>query len=259
MSALIHEERDGVAVLTLNRPDVRNAINGDIMDAFEESVTALQTRADIHAVVVTATGGESFCSGGDLRWLQRFKTGTEGAQMGQRMQNILTALSHLPAPVIGVLNGYALGGGAEIALACDLRIMEAHASLCFKQVRVGLITGWSGGGRLVQLVGYPRAMELTMLCPRLDPSQAESIGLANQVVPSGAGLEAAFNWIETIKRGAPRAMRAMKTLLRNVSAVDLEGATALENQLFETVWSAPEHQTALDAFFKGHTPEFPGR
>lgn len=259
MSVLLYEERNGVAVLTLNRPEVRNAINGELMDALETRVNSLQTRPDLHAVVVTAAQGEAFCSGGDLRWLKDLKTGAEGAQMGRRMQGILTHLSELPVPVIGVLNGYALGGGAEIALACDLRVMESHTFLCFKQVQVGLTTGWSGGGRLVRAVGYARAMELTLLCPKIDGERAQTLGLVNDVVPSGAGLETALRWVERIKRGGPRAVRAMKTLLRSVSAVDLEASTALENQLFETVWGAPEHREALSAFFKGQPPRFPGR
>jgi enoyl-CoA hydratase/carnithine racemase len=259
MSVLLYEERDDVAVLTLDRPQVKNAMNGELMDALASRVAELSQRPDLRAVIVTASGGESFCAGGDLKWLQRYETGEEGAAMGRHMQETLTALSYLPMPVIAVVNGYALGGGAEIALACDMRIMEAHTYLCFKQVRVGLITGWSGGGRLVQTVGYARAMELTTLCPRVDADRAVSIGLANTVVETGEGLSTALAWIDKIKKGAPRATRAMKTLLRSVSAVDIEAAAHLENQLFETVWSAPEHSEALTAFFEGRAPTFPAK
>tara|TARA_B100001250_G_scaffold145629_1_gene124679 strand:+ start:217 stop:996 length:780 start_codon:yes stop_codon:yes gene_type:complete len=256
MGVLLQEEQDGVVTLTIDRPSVKNAINGELMDALEERVDALGRRADLSAVIVTGSGQESFCAGGDLKWLKRYGTGVEGAAMSRKMQGSLTAISQLPVPVIGVLNGYAIGGGAEIALACDMRIIESHGYLCFKQVQVGLITGWSGGGRLVQTVGYPRAIELTTLCPRITPDRALALGLVNEVVSTGDGMDTALAWVTKIKRGAPRAIRAMKTLLRSVSAVDIEAATHLENQLFETVWAAPEHEEALAAFFEGRSPKF---
>ena len=153
MSSILWEEDDGVVLLTLNRPQVKNAVDESVIAGLEVAMERLASTDGLVAVLLTAAGSDGFCSGGDLRWLKGLDTPEKGQAMARRMQSVLQKLSDLPVPVIAVLNGYALGGGAEIALAADMRIMESHAYLCFKQVRVGLMTGWGGGGRLLRLCG----------------------------------------------------------------------------------------------------------
>ena len=256
MSDFRFEEDDGVAVITIDRADVRNAVNGAVMDGIAEAVTGLKDREDIYAVILTGAGEESFCSGGDLKWLQRYDTGEKGQAMSRRMQANLDALNDLPMPVIAVLNGYALGGGAELALSCDLRVMEAHAFLCFKQAQMGLITGWNGGGRLLDLVGYARAMEVLVTCPKIGGPQALEWGLANAVVPKGQGLAAARKMVARIRRGSPRSVRAIKQLLQAGRGLDAQAKGAVEADLFRTVWASPDHQEALAAFFEKRRPNF---
>ncbi len=258
MSDLLYQETGGVAVITLNRAAVKNAVNGNIMDGLREHVAVLGDRTDIHAVILTGAGDESFCAGGDLRWLQRYYDGIKGEQMSRRMQGIVMALSALPMPVIGVLNGYALGGGAELALACDLRVMEAHSFMCFKQVQVGIMTGWTGGARLLSLVGYARALEFLTTCEKIHPDRALELGLTNAVVASGNGLDEAHNMAERIGRGAPRSVRAMKTLLQASLELDVPGSAEVEARLFRTIWGSADHQEALEAFFEKRKPHFKG-
>ncbi len=256
MSDFRFEEDDGVVVITIDRADVRNAVNGAVMDGIADAVTGLQGREDIYAVILTGAGDESFCAGGDLKWLQRYDTGEKGQAMSRRMQANLDALNDLPMPVIGVLNGYALGGGAELALSCDLRVMEEHAFLCFKQARMGLITGWNGGGRLLDLVGYARAMEVLVTCPKIYGPQALDWGLANAVVPKGQGLAAAREMVARIRRGSARSVRALKALLQAGRGLDPQAKGIVEADLFRTVWASPDHQEALAAFFEKRRPDF---
>ena len=259
MSDLRCEIADGVAVITLDRPEVKNAINGEIMDGLADAAATLQHRDDVHAVIVTGTGQEAFCAGGDLKWLQRYDTGERGEEMSRRMQANLMALSDLPMPVIGAINGYAFGGGAELAMACDMRVMESHTFLCFKQVQVGIMTGWTGGVRLLGLVGYARAMEFVLTCPKIHAERALALGLANAVVPTGDGMAEARKMASRIGRGAPRSIRAMKALLKSAQELDVEAAAEAEANLFRTIWASEDHNEALDAFFNKRRPEFKGR
>lgn len=259
MPHLLCEEKDGIATLTLNRPDVRNAIDDEIMRLLSGHVDRLAGDGDLRVVILTGAGGEAFCAGGDLKWLQTFETGEAGEGMSRRMQEILNNLSNLPVPVIGVLNGYALGGGTEIALACDIRIMEAHTYLSFRQARVGLMTGWGGGGRLPRLIGYARAMELLTTCRDIAGEEALSLGLANAVVPKGEGLEKGRQMAEAIAEGAPMSIRAIKRLLLTGAEMPLAGAANMEASLFRELWASADHGEAIQAFFEKRDPRFKGK
>ena len=247
-SCLEVEEERGVVTLRLHRPEVRNAFDDSMMTALDGAVAALASREDLVAVVLSASGGKAFCAGGDLRWLERFDTPEKGAEMSRRMQGILHRLSLLPAPVIGVINGYALGGGTEVALACDLRIVEEHAYFSFKQARVGVMSGWGGGVRLLHLVGYPRALELFATCRKVHPEEARSLGLANRIVPTGSGEAAANELADSFREGSRRSIRTIKRLLQGAAILSPEAGAALESRLFSEVWRSPEHSAAVEAF-----------
>ncbi len=146
MPELIQEVEGTFSILKFNRKNVRSAINEEIMQGLSIALDNLEASHEVRAVILTGSGEEAFCSGGDLKWLQSLESREQGMGMSRRMQEILGRLSQLPVPVIAVLNGYALGGGTEIAMACDMRILEEHAYMSFKQARVGLMTGWGGRG-----------------------------------------------------------------------------------------------------------------
>ena len=164
---------------------MRNCVDEEIMLRLAEETERLAGDESLHAVILTGAGGEAFCAGGDLKWLQSFEGAEAGEGMSRRMQGILARLSALPVPIICVLNGYALGGGTEIALSCDLRVMEKSAYLSFRQARVGLMPGWGGGARLARLAGYGRAMELLSTCRDLPAEEALAIGVTNALAPDG--------------------------------------------------------------------------
>jgi len=257
MSETLENSEDrGVVTLRLNRPHVKNAVDGELMGLLAEQVERLSKRQDLVAVILCAAGEESFCSGGDLVWMREFDTAEKGVAMSRHMQGILQGLSMLPAPVIGVLSGYALGGGSEVALACDLRVMEEHAFLQFKQARVGVMSGWGGGARLLRLVGYARAMELFASCRRLLPAEALELGLANKVVASGTGEQEALAIAESFRKASGRSIRTIKSYLQQAVMLDQVTAAALEAERFREVWCSPEHNEAMAAFRDKRPPDF---
>lgn len=259
MPDLIHQAEGALSILKFNRKDVRNAINEEIMQGLTDALDTLETSNELRAVILTGEGEEAFCSGGDLKWLQSFETHDEGMGMSRRMQGILGRLSALPVPVVAVLNGYALGGGTEIAMACDMRILEEHAYMSFKQARVGLMTGWGGGGRLLRAIGYGRAMELLTTCKELSPDDAMQMGIANAVVPQGDGLRVAKAMVNEIFKSAPGAIRSLKALLLFGLENTLDKTTDLESSMFAKLWVSEDHDEAVKAFFEKRRPVFKGR
>ena len=259
MPDLIHEAEGALSTLKFNRKNVRNAINEEIMQGLTDALDSLEASSELRAVILTGTGDKAFCSGGDLKWLQSFESREAGMGMSKRMQEILGRLSGLPVPVIAVLNGYALGGGTEIAMACDMRIIEEHAYMSFKQARVGLMTGWGGGGRLLRAIGYGRAMELLTTCKELHPDDAMEMGLANAVVPKGEGLRVAKTMADEISKSAPGAIRSLKELLLFGLENTLEETTGLESLLFADLWVSEDHDEAVKSFFDKRNPVFKGR
>ena len=177
-------------------------------------------------------------------------------EMGQRVRDLLHRLSDLPVPVVAVLNGYALGGGTEIALACDLCVIEEHAVFQFKQVRMGLLTGWGGGGRLVHRLGYARALELVATARALGSEEALALGIAQKRAPSGQGLDAALEWARAFERGSGRSIAAFKRLFRFASTRDPRAVGEEEQRLLADLFLSPDHQEALAAFFEKRSPEF---
>jgi enoyl-CoA hydratase len=259
MSHLICKENAGIVTLTLNRPGVRNAIDDEIMRLLSERIEHLAGDDSLRAVLITGAGGEAFCAGGDLKWLQSFEGAEAGKAMSRRMQDILARLANLPVPVIGVLNGYALGGGTEIALSCDLRVMEESAYLSFRQARVGLMPGWGGGARLLRLIGHARAMELLTTCRDLPAREALTIGVANAVAPDGGGLAEGLRIAREIARAAPLSVRSIKRLMIEAAEKPLAEAADLETGLFGPLWASGDHDEAVRAFFEKRDPDFKGR
>ena len=178
--------------------------------------------------------------------------------MNGRMQGILSRLAALPVPVIAVLNGYALGGGTEIAFACDFRVMEEHAYLSCRQARIGMMTGWGGGARLLRLVGPSRAVELLTTCREVGAREALAMGLANAVVPRGAGLAEGRRLAAEIAKGAPLAIRAIKRFLAGAGELSPQEANELEARLFGPLWASEDHREAVRAFIERRKPLFKG-
>jgi enoyl-CoA hydratase len=251
-------ERGAVTLLRVNRPDQRNAIDFATMDELEEALTILERDEALRALVLTG-GGDTFISGGDLKDFQTLVTAADGQRMARRMGNILTRVSHLPIPVIAALNGPAVGGGTEVALACDLRVAAANAYFSFRQVTMGIMTAWGGAPRLLALLGFSRALYYLLTAERLTPEQALQMGLVQRVTPEGQAVAGALELARQIVGQPPLAVRAIKRTLQQIMGVSFDAAAAVEVHEFGQVWASADHLEAVDAYFAKRLPVFHGR
>ncbi len=241
---------DGIARLVVDRPAARNALDPDTMEALAAQIAALSGQSDLRAVVLHGGGGR-FISGGDLRALHALQDGESGAQMAVLMRDTLDALAALPVPVIAAIDAYAIGGGAEVALAADLRVIAADAFIAFKHIEFGLTPGWGGVRRLQALVGPAKARRLLWTAPQISASEALAMGLVDVVSCAGqTALERALDLARSIVKGPPVAVRGVKALLA-ADPADRSRYDALERQLFSRCWGAQSHWKRVDAFWRG--------
>lgn len=248
MSSILYEKAtQGVGLLTLNRPKLRNALDWQAMDAFGQAIEQAGRDSTLRALVIVGAQG-AFCSGGDLYELDGYPSALDGARLAAVMGDALNALEQLPVPTLAAMEGPALGGGAEIALACDLRVMAEDASIGLMHVRLGIIPAWGGGQRLLRLVGYPLAMEWLATGRVLRGPQAFEARLANRLVPSGEALQTALAIAGEIAERDPQAVRSVKQLLQAGQRQTFSEALAEERSLFPELWAAPAHLEASDRF-----------
>lgn len=245
---LFQRQADGVAVLTINRPEARNALDLETMRALADSIAQMAADPDLRAVVLTGAGEQAFCSGGDLFELSRYPAAEDALSMITLMGDALLALERLPVPVIAAINGYALGGGSEVALACDLRIADEQARLGFVQMRMALTPGWGAGQRLLRAVGYARALDLLLSSHILHAPELLSLGLVNRVVEAGTALAHALTYARHIAALPPDVVRAMKALLQAGLTRPYDEALRFERALFPPLWAAEPHQRAVERF-----------
>ncbi|MFQ3648443.1 MAG: enoyl-CoA hydratase/isomerase family protein [Anaerolineae bacterium] len=246
---LLHTAPNGVATLTFNRPDTMNALNRAAMRHFAETIRQLERDPALRVLIVTGAGAKAFCSGGDLVELRDQPTEADARAMIDLMGDALLALERLPVPVIAAINGYALGGGSEIALACDLRIVDERARMGFVQINMALTPGWGAGQRLARLVGAPKALELLLDGQPLDAEALLALGLANEMTPHAQALAAAQRRAEAIAERPPQVVRAIKALLHAHRTLPYEAALQAERDLFPPLWAHPDHLQAVEAFF----------
>lgn len=255
----VHLDREGsVVLLTIDRPEVKNALNLETIDALSEVVNRLAQDPSLRAVVVTGAGG-AFISGGDLKDFLHLDDSEAGKRMAQRMQSVLARLEALEVPVIAAMEGVALGGGAEVALACDMRIASESTRIAFKQVSLGIMVGWGGGHRLLRLVGRSRALRLLLTGVTLTAEEALGIGLVDEVVPTGEALQAALSLARKIATQPAAAVRATKRALHYGAEMSRAEAAAFEAECFATLWGSPDHREAVAALMEKRIPSFRGK
>lgn len=185
-------QEDGIGTLRVNRPEARNALNWTAQEQFAAAVAVVERDTAVRVLIITGTGDKAFVSGGDLKELSQHPEREAGERLNRVMRDALVQLTHLPIPVIAAVNGDAFGGGCEILTACDLRLATSCARFCFAQVRNALCTGWGGTGRLVNLLGQARALDLLLTSCIFSAEEARQMGLVQQVVDDGVGLGETF-------------------------------------------------------------------
>jgi enoyl-CoA hydratase len=245
---------DEIALITLRRPEALNALSWKAMEAFRSSVEAAHRLPRLRALVVTGEG-RAFCAGGDVYELHEYLSRSDGERLSELMGAALDRLAALPSPVIAAIEGPAIGGGAEIALACDLRVMAEDARLGLMHVRLAICTAWGGGQRLLRLVGYARSLEWLARGTILTAQAAQSAGLANAVVPAGQATLHALDLAGAIASNDPQAVRSVKSFLQAGLFRPPGEAAQFERQLFPDVWAATPHRLASEGLVNARRPK----
>jgi enoyl-CoA hydratase len=241
-----------VIIWTLARPEAKNALNQALLVALGAAVANLDDTAGVRAAILTGQG-DAFCAGGDLRELRNLETAESILPFVRAGEELCRRIEELPIPVIAAIPGTAFGGGAELAMACDLRVAERRARLSFKQVRMGVTTAWGTIPRVVAAVGEATAARLLLTGDELTAERAHALHLVDEVCDDGRSLEAALSLCDSIVRGAPGAIANMKALLR--TARDRPDAVGEEERRrFLSTWSGAEHREAVTAYFERRQP-----
>lgn len=252
------EQRGHVAIWTLDREERRNALSRAALLAFGSLAREAESNASIRAVVITGAGKTAFCAGADLKERRTMNDDDVRAQL-QLYRSELGAIDRLGKPVIAAINGVALGGGLELALACDLRVAAAHAVVALPETSLAIVPGAGGTQRLPRVLGEARAKELILLGTRLDAQAALAWGLVNRVVPAGEDLlEATLAWLTPILEGGPLAMRSALRAIDAAADHTLEEGLRIETECYETVLRSHDRREALVAFAEKRKPVYRG-
>jgi enoyl-CoA hydratase len=251
---MIERERDGqFLVLRINRRERRNALDMETLGQLADQVHSAAGDRTIRAIVLTGTDG-AFASGADLGDLRNMRTEGDAVRFLELGRSITFGFAFLDVPVIAAVNGLAFGGGAELALACDLRVAELRARLCFKHARLGLAPAWGTTARLLSLTGASRALRLLYTAAELSAAEAATFGLVDNVVANDQALASALAWAYDIAQGARGSVAAMKATVR-AGVQAFEAAHAEERARFLELWASPDHAEALTAYFERRAPK----
>ena len=248
---MLHVEREGAIVIwTIDRPEAKNALDHATLNALTAAVQDAARDRKARAAVLTGAG-HTFVSGGDLRELRAKNTPQDAERFSELGFELCRTMAELPFPIVCALPGAAIGGGAELALACDLRVADVRAKIAFKQVRLGVTTAWGTVPRLVAAVGAGIAARLLYTAHEVGAAEAKLIGLVDEVTENGLARTTALAWASDIAQGSPKAIADMKRLVRETTARDVR---ALERQFFVDTWSGPDHREAVEAYFERRAP-----
>ena len=252
-------ERDGaVATITINRPKVLNALNAPTLDDLRRAILELKADDGIRVVIITGAGDKSFVAGADINELA-VQTPTSGREHGLTGQHVFDLIENLGKPVIAAINGYALGGGCELAMACTLRIAADTARLGQPEVALGIMPGYAGTQRLPRLVGKGKAMEMTLTGAPIPADDAQRIGLVNRVVPAGELMAEAKRLAGQLASNAPVAMRYIISAINKGVEMPFAEACQYEATLFGLVASTDDMREGTKAFLEKRKPTFTGR
>jgi enoyl-CoA hydratase len=256
-STLTFDLTDGIARLTINRPDKLNALNAIVIAELGDAVTRVETDAAVHGVIVTGTGTKAFVAGADIGELteQNPVTGRNRALTGQQ---VFRRLERCGKPVIAAVNGFALGGGCELAMACHLRVASENAKFGQPEVKLGIAPGYGGTVRLPRLIGRARALELLLTGDMIDAAEALRIGLVNRVVTSDRLLPETESLLRAILANGPLAVRACLEAVDAGAEMAVDQALLLEAGYFGLLSATEDMREGTKAFLEKRKPAFKG-
>ncbi|MDH3427765.1 MAG: enoyl-CoA hydratase-related protein [Gemmatimonadota bacterium] len=254
---LLVEKLDGhVALLTFNRPDKMNALNQEVRQALFAALFDLRDDHDVRVVVLTGAGDKAFIAGADIR---EFKDATPVDQYRSMQRgNIYSAMEEFPKPIIAMINGYCLGGGCELSMACDIRVASSRAKLGQPEINLGIIPGGGGTQRLPRLVGEGHAMRLIMTGEMISAAEAEAIGLVEKVFEPEVLREATLEMARTIAARSPIALQAAKESILAARRAPMDEGLKFERAWFGLLFSTADKNEGVDAFLTKRQAEFKG-
>ncbi|SEN08246.1 enoyl-CoA hydratase [Lihuaxuella thermophila] len=257
MSVIQWENHEGISVITINRPEVYNALNMDALVELSGVADRLAFMKETRVVIITGAGDKAFCAGADLKERRTF-TEDQVRRYIHLIRETFTKIERLPQPVIAAVNGVALGGGTELALACDLRVADESATFGLTEVSLGIIPGAGGTQRLPRLIGKARAKEMIFTAQKISAERAEEIGLVNRVAKRGKALETAMELASIIRENAPLSLAQAKFAIDQGLETDLATGLALETKAYETLIPTKDRLEGLEAFRQKRKPIYRG-
>ncbi len=246
---------EGIAVVRISRPEVLNALNGRLLDELEQAFEALRQDEAVKVVIVVGEGEKAFVAGADIKELSGLEA-VPGRAYSLRGQRVFNLIESCPKPVIAAVNGYCLGGGCELALACHIRIASDKARFGQPEVKLGLIPGYGGTQRLPRLIGTGRAMEILLTADTLDAQEAERIGLVNRVVPAAELLDHCRQLAKKIMTNGPLAVGLTVQSVVTGGGLPLAQALGIEAGLFGLACGSDQMKEGTRAFLEKRKPEF---
>lgn len=251
------ERHDGIAIVTMNRPEALNAFNSEQLGAVVDTFRSLRTDSSVRCVILTGAGERAFAAGADIKEMAD-KSQLDGLAFGRMGHAAVNAVENLPQPVIAAVNGFALGGGSEIALACDFRLASENAVFAQPEVGLGIAPGWGATQRLPRVVGPGVAAELILTGRRVKADEALRIGLVNAVYPIDQLLPEAIKLAKQIAANSPRAVRGAKRLMQLAFNGQIASGLETEVQAFGESFGTADQREGMGAFVEKRTPVFTG-
>ena len=254
---LVKKEED-IAIVILNRPEVLNALNGDVFHELCSAMDDINQDSKIKVLIVTGQGDKAFAAGADIKWLVN-KSSMEMRSACQITKLLHDKMENMKIPIIAAINGFAFGGGFELALACDIRVMSQRARIGLPEINLGIIPGGGGTQRLTRLVGKGKAMELVLTGKSVDAAESLSIGLVNMVVEPDKVMDEAVKLAKKITSLSSVAVNLAKDAIKKGMNTDLETALNYEIECFSLCFSSADQKEGMTAFLEKRKPCFMNR
>lgn len=254
---LILSDKDDTRIITINRPQVLNAINKKVLLELKQVFSEIEDNKNILAVVLTGAAEKSFAAGADISEMKSFSP-LEAAKFSSLGQSVFNTISNVKIPVIAAINGYALGGGLELALACDFMYASENASFGLVETKLGLVPGFGGTARLLRRVGISYAKEMIFSATTINAAEALRVGLVNKVLKENEVIEYSRNVAQKIAQRGPLAVSLTKKMLNHAEDADLNTMLALEKSNFGLAFSSKDHKEGIEAFLEKRNPSFAG-